>query len=176
MTIVTTVIFLFFFVSVFKFVPIWMPLVASIIWALILNWKILVHIDYALLLTFTLFFVFISDIQQIPFVVTLIHGFVGTEMSTYWTAIISSQFMSNVPSTILIGKFSKYAEALTLGSNIGGFGSPIGSMANMLVMRTFYAHASKDQKQKFFSKWFTYQMIGLVILSAIGWVIVKLAL
>lgn len=176
MTIVTTVIFLFFFVGVFKFVPIWMPLVASIIWTLILNWKILVNIDYALLLTFTLFFVFISDIQQIPFVVTLIHGFVGTEMSTYWTAIISSQFMSNVPSTILIGKFSKYAEALTLGSNIGGFGSPIGSMANMLVMRTFYAHASKDQKQKFFPKWFTYQMIGLVILSAIGWVIVKLAL
>lgn len=176
MTMITTVIFCFFFVGVFKFVPIWMPMLASIIWALIVNWKILLHIDYSLLLTFTLFFVFISDIQQIPFVVTLIHGLVGTEMSTYWTSILSSQVMSNVPSTILVGKFSKYAEALTLGSNIGGFGSPIGSMANMLVMRTFYAHASKDAKKKFFPKWLGYQIAGLIILSLIGWVIVKLNL
>lgn len=175
MTMITTVIFCFF-VGVFKFVPIWMPMLASIIWALIVNWKILLHIDYSLLLTFTLFFVFISDIQQIPFVVTLIHGLVGTEMSTYWTSILSSQVMSNVPSTILVGKFSKYAEALTLGSNIGGFGSPIGSMANMLVMRTFYAHASKDAKKKFFPKWLGYQIAGLIILSLIGWVIVKLNL
>lgn len=176
MTMITTVIFCFFFVGVFKFVPIWMPMLASIIWALIVNWKILLHIDYSLLLTFTLFFVFISDIQQIPFVVTLIHRLVGTEMSTYWTSILSSQVMSNVPSTILVGKFSKYAEALTLGSNIGGFGSPIGSMANMLVMRTFYAHASKDAKKKFFPKWLGYQIAGLIILSLIGWVIVKLNL
>ncbi|MBT8941193.1 cation transporter [Lactobacillus delbrueckii subsp. bulgaricus] len=175
MTMITTVIF-FFFVGVFKFVPIWMPMLASIIWALIVNWKILLHIDYSLLLTFTLFFVFISDIQQIPFVVILIHDLVGTEMSTYWTSILSSQVMSNVPSTILVGKFSKYAEALTLGSNIGGFGSPIGSMANMLVMRTFYAHASKDAKKKFFPKWLGYQIAGLIILSLIGWVIVKLNL
>lgn len=176
MTIVTTLIFAFFFVGVFKFVPIWMPMLAAIIWALIVNWKILLHIDYSLLLTFTLFFVFISDIQQIPWVVTAIHGFVGTEMSTYWTAILSSQVMSNVPSTILVGKFSKYAEALTLGSNIGGFGSPIGSMANMLVMKTFYAHASKEAKKKFFPKWLGYQIAGVIILSLIGWVIVKLEL
>ena len=176
MTIVTTLIFAFFFVGVFKFVPIWIPMLAAIIWALIVNWKILLHIDYSLLLTFTLFFVFISDIQQIPWVVTAIHGFVGTEMSTYWTAILSSQVMSNVPSTILVGKFSKYAEALTLGSNIGGFGSPIGSMANMLVMKTFYAHASKEAKKKFFPKWLGYQIAGVIILSLIGWVIVKFEL
>ena len=176
MTIVTTLIFAFFFVGVFKFVPIWMPMLAAIIWALIVNWKILLHIDYSLLLTFTLFFIFISDIQQIPWVVTAIHGFVGTEMSTYWTAILSSQVMSNVPSTILVGKFSKYAEALTLGSNIGGFGSPIGSMANMLVMKTFYAHASKEAKKKFFPKWLGYQIAGVIILSLIGWVIVKFEL
>ena len=176
MTIVTTLIFAFFFVGVFKFVPIWMPMLAAIIWALIVNWKILLHIDYSLLLTFTLFFVFISDIQQIPWVVTAIHGFVGTEMSTYWTAILSSQVMSNVPSTILVGKFSKYAEALTLGSNIGGFGSPIGSMANMLVMKTFYAHASKEAKKKFFPKWLGYQIAGVIILSLIGWFIVKFEL
>lgn len=176
MTIVTTLIFAFFFVGVFKFVPIWIPMLAAIIWALIVNWKILLHIDYSLLLTFTLFFIFISDIQQIPWVVTAIHGFVGTEMSTYWTAILSSQVMSNVPSTILVGKFSKYAEALTLGSNIGGFGSPIGSMANMLVMKTFYAHASKEAKKKFFPKWLGYQIAGVIILSLIGWVIVKFEL
>ena len=42
--------------------------------------------------------------------------------------------------------------------------------------RTFYAHASKDAKKKFFPKWLGYQIAGLIILSLIGWVIVKLNL
>lgn len=173
MTIITTIIFVLFFFGVFHVVEIWIPMIVAIIWAFIVNWKILLHIDYSLILTFTLFFVFISDIQQIPAVVALIHGLVGTEMSTYWTAVLSSQIMSNVPATILIGKFSKFAEALTLGSNIGGFGSPIGSMANMLVMRTFYSNASKSAKKKFFPRWLGYQIIGLIVLSILGWLIIE---
>lgn len=173
MTIITTIIFVLFFFGVFHVVEIWIPMIIAIIWAFIVNWKILLHIDYSLILTFTLFFVFISDIQQIPVVVALIHGLVGTEMSTYWTAVLSSQIMSNVPATILIGKFSKFAEALTLGSNIGGFGSPIGSMANMLVMRTFYSNASKAAKKKFFPRWLSYQIIGLIVLSILGWLIIE---
>ena len=111
----------------------------------------MLKIDYALLLTFTGFFIFISDIQQIPAIVGIIHMMLHSEASTYFTSIISSQVMSNVPSTILVGKFTPqiYAEALFLGSNIGGFGSVIGSMANMLVLKTFNQHASVSKK-KFF--------------------------
>lgn len=92
---------------------------------------------------------------------------VHSEISTYFASIISSQVMSNVPSTILVGKFTNYAQALFLGSNIGGFGSAIGSMANMLVLKTFNQHGSVSRK-KFFIQWTIMQFAGLIILTLVG--------
>ncbi|MDF7637955.1 SLC13 family permease [Lactobacillus sp. ESL0791] len=168
LTVITTAVFIFFFLGVFRVVNIIWPLLASLALAILINPRILLKIDYALLLTFTCFFIFISDIQQIPAVVAVIHTMVNSETSTYFTSILSSQVMSNVPSTILVGKFTVYAQALYLGSNIGGFGSPIGSMANMLVLKTFTENASVS-KAKFFKKWTVMQFIGLIILTLVGW-------
>ncbi|MCW8089334.1 cation transporter [Lactobacillus jensenii] len=171
MTILTTAVFIFFFFGVFSIVPIYYPMIAALLLALLINPRIYLKIDYALLLTFTLFFIFISDIQQIPLIVGLIHMTVYSEGSTYLTSIISSQFISNVPSTILVGKFINFAKALLLGSNIGGFGSVVGSMANMLVLKTFNQHSSAS-KRKFFKHWTILQFSGLIILTIVGWLII----
>ena len=98
-----------------------------------------------------------------------------SEHSVFLTSIISSQFISNVPSTILIGKFTKYAEALFLGSNIGGFGSIVGSMANMLVFKSFVEHGSVS-KSKFFWVFTVLEYIGLLILIGLGWLILDFIL
>ncbi|MDB6234163.1 SLC13 family permease [Lactobacillus amylovorus] len=166
-TIITTAVFIFFFFGVFRIVNIVWPMLIAIILALAINPRIMLKIDYALLLTFTGFFIFISDIQQIPAIVNLIHITVHSESSTYFASILTSQIMSNVPSTILVGKFTNYAQALFLGSNIGGFGSAIGSMANMLVMKTFNQHATVSRK-KFFIQWSIMQFAGLIILTIVG--------
>ncbi|WP_407460182.1 SLC13 family permease [Lactobacillus gallinarum] len=166
-TIITTVVFIFFFFGVFRAIDIIWPLIVAIVLALAINPRIMLKIDYALLLTFTGFFIFISDIQQIPAIVNLIHGMVYSEISTYFASILSSQVMSNVPSTILVGKFTNYVQALFLGSNIGGFGSAIGSMANMLVLKTFNQHGSVSKK-KFFIQWTIMQFAGLIILTIVG--------
>ena len=169
-TVITTAVFALFFLGVFKVINVVIPMVVAIILALLINPKILLKVDYALLLTFTCFFIFISDIQQIPIVVSLIHATVNSETSTYFTSILSSQVISNVPATILVGKFTTHAKALFLGSNIGGFGSPIGSMANMLVLKTFTQNASVSRGE-FFRKWIVMQFAGLLILTLIGWVL-----
>ena len=169
-TVITTAVFALFFLGVFKVINVVIPMVVAIILALLINPKILLKVDYALLLTFTCFFIFISDIQQIPIVVSLIHATVNSETSTYFTSILSSQIISNVPATILVGKFTTHAKALFLGSNIGGFGSPIGSMANMLVLKTFTQNASVSRGE-FFKKWIVMQFAGLLILTLIGWVL-----
>ena len=169
-TVITTAVFALFFLGVFKVINVVIPMIVAIILALLINPKILLKVDYALLLTFTCFFIFISDIQQIPIVVSLIHATVNSETSTYFTSILSSQIISNVPATILVGKFTTHAKALFLGSNIGGFGSPIGSMANMLVLKTFTQNASVSRGE-FFRKWIVMQFAGLLILTLIGWVL-----
>lgn len=168
LTVITTAVFIFFFFGVFRIIPVQYPMIVAILLALGIKPRIMLRLDYALLLTFTCFFIFISDIQQIPLVLMLINLTVHTEASTYWASIVSSQFISNVPSTILVGKFTQYAQALFLGSNIGGFGSPIGSMANMLVLKTYNQHATVS-KSRFFAKWVLMQFCALLVFSAIGW-------
>lgn len=172
-TVITTAVFALFFLGVFKVINVVIPMIVAAILALLINPRILLRIDYALLLTFTCFFIFISDIQQIPMIVTLIHTMVNSETSTYFTSIISSQIISNVPATILVGKFTPFAKALFLGSNIGGFGSPIGSMANMLVLKTFTQNATVSRSE-FFKKWLLMQYAGLAVLTLIGWLLLLL--
>ena len=163
----TIAVSIFFFFGVFNIVP---ADVHAVILALIINPSIMLHVDYALLLTFTCFFIFISDIQQIPFIVTLISKTMFSEHSVFLTSIISSQFISNVPSTILIGKFTNFAEALFLGSNIGGFGSIVGSMANMLVFKSFVENGTVS-KRKFFWVFSVLEFAGLIILTVLGWIV-----
>lgn len=163
-------VFIFFFLGVFRVIPVSLTTAAAVLLALLINPAIIKQIDYSLLLTFASFFVFVSDIQQIPAVVSLIDQAIFSEGSTYLTAIISSQVMSNVPATILVGKFTTYAKALLIGSNIGGFGSPIGSMANMLVLKTFHQHGSVAYG-KFYRHWQAWQLLGLVVMTILGWLI-----
>lgn len=169
-TALTIAVAIFFFFGVFNVVPAYVPAIVAIGLALFINPTILLHLDYALLLTFTCFFIFISDIQQIPFIVWIIKQTMFSEHSVFLTSIISSQFISNVPSTILIGKFTNYAEALFLGSNIGGFGSIVGSMANMLVFKSFSENGTVSKK-KFFWLFSVLQFIGLIVLTILGWIV-----
>ena len=158
----TIAVSIFFFFGVFNIVPAYVPAIVAVILALIINPSIMLHVDYALLLTFTCFFIFISDIQQIPFIVTLISKTMFSEHSVFLT--------SNVPSTILIGKFTNFAEALFLGSNIGGFGSIVGSMANMLVFKSFVENGTVS-KRKFFWVFSVLEFAGLIILTILGWIV-----
>ncbi|BDR59847.1 SLC13 family permease [Lactobacillus xylocopicola] len=169
-TVITTIVFALFFLGVFKVINVAIPMVIAIFLAVLINPRILLKIDYALLLTFTCFFIFISDIQQIPLIVTVIDTMINSENSTYFTSILSSQIISNVPATILVGKFTPYAQALFLGTNIGGFGSPIGSMANMLVLKTFNQNGTVSRLE-FFKKWSIMQFTGLLILTVVGWLL-----
>ena len=159
--VLTIAVSIFFFFGVFNIVPAYVPAIVAVILALIINPSIMLHVDYALLLTFTCFFIFISDIQQIPFIVTLISKTMFSEYSVFLTSIIS---------TILIGKFTNYAEALFLGSNIGGFGSLVGSMANMLVFKSFVENGTVS-KRKFFWVFSVLEFAGLIILTILGWIV-----
>ena len=47
-------------------------------------------------------------------------------------AVISSQVISNVPAAMLLSGFSTNYESIIIGINIGGFGSLIASMANLI--------------------------------------------
>lgn len=87
-------------------------------------------VDYYLLLTFIALFVLIGNLENIPFFNSLFTKWImGNEV--LW-GVIASQVISNVPAAILLSGFSTNYEAIIVGINIGGFGTLIASMANLI--------------------------------------------
>ncbi|MCI1986323.1 MAG: cation transporter [Lactobacillus sp.] len=174
-TIVTIIVALVIFGGVLEFIPSWVGAVCALVLAFAYNKKILLDVDYGIVLTFGGFFMIVSVLRQLPWVVTLISGLVATEHSVFLTSIFSSQIISNVPSTVLIAKFTNFQEALFLGSNIGGLGTVVGSMCNLLVFKEYTNWGNKDAG-RFFLGFSALNFLGLVILALLGWGILEFML
>lgn len=95
--------------------------------------RVIVRVDYFLLLTFIALFILIGNLEHIPFFNSLFTKWiVGNEV--VW-GILSSQVISNVPAAMLLSGFSSNYEAIIVGINIGGFGTLIASMANLISFK-----------------------------------------
>lgn len=92
--------------------------------------RVFLGVDYFLLLTFIALFVLIGNLENIPFFNSLFRQWIiGNEVIF---GIVSSQVISNVPAALLLSGFSTNYEAIIVGINIGGLGSLIASMANLI--------------------------------------------
>ena len=102
--------------------------------------RVFLGVDYFLLLTFIALFILIGNLENIPFFNSFFRQWImGNEVIF---AIVSSQIISNVPAAILLSGFSTNYEAIIVGINIGGFGTLIASMANLIsykiIVRAHY--------------------------------------
>ena len=92
--------------------------------------RVFLGIDYYLLLTFIALFVLIGNLENISFFNVLFTKWIaGNEVLV---GVVASQVISNVPSAMLLSGFSTNYEAIIIGINIGGFGTLIASMANLI--------------------------------------------
>ena len=100
---------------------------------LVLDRQVLQEVDYALLFTFVGFFVFIGNMGRIPAFNTFIQNIIdGNEVIT---SVVASQFMSNVPAALLLSGFTNQYELLIVGTNLGGLGTLIASMASLISFK-----------------------------------------
>lgn len=110
---------------------------------LIADRRTLKEVDYSLLITFVGFFVFIGNMGRIPVFRGLLEKIVrGNEVLT---AVISSQAISNVPAALLLSEFTDNCSALIIGTNLGGLGTLIASMASLI---SFKLLAAKHPEKK----------------------------
>ena len=92
--------------------------------------RVLCGVDYFLLLTFIALFILIGNLENIPFFNLLFKKWIiGNEV--IW-GVVASQFISNVPAAMLLSGFSTNYESIIVGINIGGLGTLIASMANLI--------------------------------------------
>ena len=50
---------------------------------------------------------------------------------------VTSQVISNVPAAVLLSNFTADWQGLLIGTNIGGLGTPIASLASLISMKAY---------------------------------------
>lgn len=91
------------------------------------------RVDFALLLTFVALFVFVGNMVRIPLVHDAVAGLVG--QNAVIAAVGASQVISNVPAAVLLSGFTSQWDALIVGTNLGGLGTLIASMASLITFK-----------------------------------------
>jgi Na+/H+ antiporter NhaD/arsenite permease-like protein len=67
----------------------------------------------------------------------------------FLTSAIASQFISNVPAALLVADFTKEWKALLWGVSVGGFGSLVASLANLIAYRLYLSSGSETSRGRF---------------------------
>ena len=134
--------FAFSILCVFRFIPYQLALVIIPIAILIMDKSALAKVDYGLLLTFVFFFIFSGNMARIDAVRVLFSELL--EKGALVVSALCCQFISNVPSAILLSQFTDNYRELLLGVNIGGCGTIISSLASLITFREYSEHNPKE--------------------------------
>ncbi len=127
--------FLFSLLIVFRLVPFVIGLILIPAAMIVLDRKALNDVDYGLLLTFVCFFIFAGNMARIDAISSVLSTLM--EKNALIVSSLSCQFISNVPSAILLSEFTENYRELLLGVNIGGAGTLIASLASLITFRQY---------------------------------------
>ena len=153
---------------VFRFMPYYVGLIIIPLALLFLDRQALLQVDYGLLFTFVFFFIFAGNMGRIELVREFFSYLLN--INTLVFSAMSCQFISNVPSAILLSQFTDNYRELLLGVNIGGAGTLIASLASLI---TFKEYTKQDPKHTagYIVKFTLFNFAFLFILTAFCWII-----
>lgn len=128
---------------------------------LIFDREIMKKVDYSLLLTFVCFFIFVGNIGNIPaakeFLAALLKG---RELPV---SILVSQMISNVPAAVLLSAFTENSKALILGTDLGGLGTLVASLASLISYK-LYCRSEGAKPLRYLGIFTLYNILFLVLL------------
>ena len=153
--------------TVARIVPLWITMVAVVVGVAIVDVRVFRRVDYCLLLTFTAFFVFIGNMGRLP----VFSGFLQYMVSGHEVpvAILASQCISNVPAALLLSGFTDNVTGLLIGTNLGGLGTLIASMASLISYKYVAAEVRERELPGGKGRYFwLFTAANLVFLAILG--------
>ncbi len=127
-------------------------------------------VDYSLLLTFVCFFLFVGNIGNIPVIRDGLAALLtGRELPV---SVLASQIISNVPAAVLLSSFTPNYKAMILGTNLGGLGTLVASLASLISYR-FYARTEQAQPGKYL-RLFTLYNLGFLLLLCLFYYVMNI--
>lgn len=107
--------------------------------------RILAKVDWGLVLTFVFLFVFTGNISGMSCIQDALAGMMAAD--PVLSSVLISQFVSNVPAAVLLSGFTDDWQGLLAGVSIGGFGTPIASMASVISLEIYSRTEGSDRKR-----------------------------
>ena len=121
-------------------------------------------INYSLLIKFVILFLIVGNLAEIHFISEKLQNIVvGNE---FMSGVLLSQCLSNVPTAIMLSKFTDNGTELMLGVDVGGLGTLIASMASM-ISYDFYAKIEGADKKKYILSFTGYNILFLIAMLAL---------
>ena len=132
------------------------------------NRSLLKEVDYSLLSTFVCFFVFTGNIGRIEAFNAWLMGILNGHVIPVSVGL--SQIISNVPAALLLSGFTDSYSKLIIGTNLGGLGTLIASMASLISFKQVAVQypASKKYYIVLFTVW---NIIFLILLSGLAFLL-----
>ena len=159
------ILFLICIATVFGVLPYYITLLIVLILVLIMDRDLYKKVDYSLILTFIGFFIFIGNMGKIEAVSSFLSQVIMER--EILISIVLSQVISNVPAALLLNGFTNQYELLLVGLNIGGLGTLIASMANLISYKIYVKEYPMD-KGKYLGKFTVVCVLFLIPLWALA--------
>ncbi len=166
--IVYTGVFVVCVLAVSDMVPLWVMCAITFVAMVVCDRGSFRHADWALPLTFIMFFVFIGNMKRVPEFAGIAQAFVGQHPLE--VSIISSQIISNVPASLLLSGFCDQWVPLIIGTNIGGMGTLIASMASLITYKN-YTRQYPRQKGRYLGVYTAVSVMFLLLMYGLAVII-----
>ncbi len=163
-TVIYLLLFAYSILIVFRTIPYWTALLIIPTALFIMDRKALKMVDCPLLFTFVFFFIFSGNMARIGAVRDLFSFLL--HKNTLLFSVLSCQFISNVPSAILLSQFTTNYPDLLIGVNIGGAGTLIASLASLITFHEYIKH-NRDVTLRYIRMFSAFNFGFLIILTAI---------
>ena len=120
-------------------VPVPVALAAVGVGLLFADRRVFVRTDWGLLVTIAAIFVFSGNLARIDAVSEAFAGWLAG--GAFVPGALLSQVISNVPAAVVLSRFTGDWQGLLAGVNVGGAGTPVASLATLIVVTQFQALA-----------------------------------
>lgn len=125
--------------AVLRAAPVWACAAATVASVLVGDRRLFLRTDWGLVVTFAAFFVFSGNLVRLPAVQAALASWLAG--GAFVPGALLSQAVSNVPAAIVLSRFTADWPGLLAGVNVGGAGTPVASLATLIVIEQYAALA-----------------------------------
>lgn len=158
---------------VLRIIPWWVAFIIIVIAMVICDKKAFLMVDYTIPLTFVAFFIFSGNMSRIPSVINLMERFVNE--NTFLTAYLSCQLISNVPTAVLLSKFTNNYSHLLVSVNVASLGIIFSSLSGVIALKEYIKASKTENFGKNRGAWYyvgldtLFNVVGAIILVPLSY-------